>query len=351
MESIYLSLGSNIGDRQNYLKKALENLGSESRLIIDKVSNYYETAPVGGVEQDAFLNIAAKIYTTCTPEELLNIIHKVEAKLNRSRKVHWGPRTLDIDIIFWGDRSINNEKLIIPHKETFKRLFVLIPLLDIYDKSSIFYKKIKQSITFLKQTEKEQKVIRVPEKEENTQTIKRVVKELLLAIGDDPQREGVRETPRRVAEMYQEIFSSQNQNEFQEYKVFETPKRDNSQMVLVKDISFYSMCEHHMLPFFGRAHVAYIPRNGRIIGLSKIPRLVDFVSRRLSLQEKITSDIADTLMEILDPVGVAVVVEARHMCVEMRGVKKSNSLTRTTYFTGDFNSNAQLRAEFLRVLN
>ncbi|KRL37201.1 GTP cyclohydrolase I FolE [Liquorilactobacillus uvarum] len=351
MESIYLSLGSNIGNKQNNLEKAIEYLGNDSHLIIDKVSDYYETSPVGGIEQDVFLNIAVKIYTTYTPEELLTLIHKIEADLKRSRKVHWGPRTLDIDIIFWGNRSLNDEKLVIPHKETFNRLFVLIPLLDVYDKNDFFYEHIKKGISILERTEQTQKVVKVPKKEGNMQTIERVVTKLLLAIGDDPKREGIRETPRRVAEMYQEIFSSQNQNDFQEFKVFKTPKKDNSQMVLVKDIPFYSMCEHHMLPFFGKAHVAYIPRNGKIIGLSKIPRLVDFVSHRLSLQEKVTSDIADTLMDILDPVGVAVVVEARHMCVEMRGVKKNNSLTRTTYFTGDFNSNVQLRAEFLRVLN
>lgn len=241
--------------------------------------------------------------------------------------------------------------MIVPHKEAFKRLFVLRPLLDIYPQTEPYFKQITESIAALEQAEPQQKVTKVPQKKDSMAVIEQAVTELLQAIGDDPQRAGIKETPQRVAKMYQEIFSSQKQSEFQDYKIFATPKKDNSQMVLVKNIPFYSMCEHHMLPFFGQAHVAYIPRNGKIIGLSKIPRLVDFVAHKLSLQEKITSDVAETLTDILDPLGVAVVVDARHMCIEMRGVKKSNSTTRTTYFTGNFDTDNQLRAEFLRVLN
>ncbi|MCP9312842.1 GTP cyclohydrolase I FolE [Liquorilactobacillus satsumensis] len=351
MESIYLSLGSNLGARQENIEKALTYLGNDHQIIIDQVSDYYETSPVGGVEQGMFLNVAAKIYTTYQPAKLLQIIHQIEAALQRVRKVHWGPRTLDIDIIFWGTERFNNQDLIVPHKETFKRLFVLRPLLDIYPQTEPYFKQITESIAALEQAEPQQKVTKVPQKKDSMAVIEQAVTELLQAIGDDPQRAGIKETPQRVAKMYQEIFSSQKQSEFQDYKIFATPKKDNSQMVLVKNIPFYSMCEHHMLPFFGQAHVAYIPRNGKIIGLSKIPRLVDFVAHKLSLQEKITSDVAETLTDILDPLGVAVVVDARHMCIEMRGVKKSNSTTRTTYFTGNFDTDNQLRAEFLRVLN
>ncbi|KRL01204.1 GTP cyclohydrolase I FolE [Liquorilactobacillus capillatus] len=350
MESIYLSLGSNIGNRQENLEKAIEYLGNDKNLIVDQVSEYYETSPVGDIVQDNFLNIAVKVFTTYTPGELLKQIHKIEAFLKRIRKVHWGPRTLDIDIIFWGNKQFKTSELTVPHQETFNRLFVLIPLLDIYEKTGPFYSQIKETIMILEQEEQDQKITRVPKKDSRTVTIERAITTLLVAIGDDPKREGIVETPKRVAKMYQEIFASQSQDDFQDYKVFKTPKKDNAQMVLVKDIPFYSMCEHHMLPFFGKVHVAYIPQNGKIIGLSKIPRLVDFVSRRLSLQEKITSDIAETLTKILNPAGVAVMAEARHMCVEMRGVKKSSSLTRTTYFTGDFDLNAQLRAEFLSTL-
>ncbi|RZI48179.1 GTP cyclohydrolase I FolE [Lactococcus kimchii] len=176
------------------------------------------------------------------------------------------------------------------------------------------------------------------------------VKEILFAVGENPQREGLLETPQRVAKMYEEILSSQRLSQFEEYKLFEIDPTKTDSTVLIKDIPFYSMCEHHMLPFFGKAHVAYIPQEGRIIGLSKIPRLVDYVSRKLSVQENVTHDIADILTEILNPKGVAVLVEGRHMCVEMRGVKKLSSLTKTSYFLGEFKENSEKRMEFLESL-
>jgi GTP cyclohydrolase I len=181
--------------------------------------------------------------------------------------------------------------------------------------------------------------------------IEEAVTAILTEVGDDPTREGLIETPRRVAQMYEEILSSQGQDEFTDYKIFNTDQSQHSQMILMNDIPFYSMCEHHMLPFFGTVQVAYIPDQGKIIGLSKIPRLVDFVSKRLSVQENITRDIALTLENILAPQGVAVVVDARHMCVEMRGVRKNNSSTRTAFYSGRFDTDPQMRAEFLQTLH
>lgn len=188
------------------------------------------------------------------------------------------------------------------------------------------------------------------EKEKQLDVIEQAVKNIIEAIGDNPSREGLLETPERVAKMYQEILSSKPDLNFEEYKVFNTEITHNSQMVLVNDIPFYSMCEHHMLPFFGNAHVAYIPDNGKIIGLSKIPRLVEFVSRKLNVQENITKDIAVILNDIILPKGIAVVVDARHMCVEMRGIKKS-SMTRTSFYSGVFDTDVYKRNEFLQTLN
>ncbi|MDR1567618.1 MAG: GTP cyclohydrolase I FolE, partial [Streptococcaceae bacterium] len=181
--------------------------------------------------------------------------------------------------------------------------------------------------------------------------IEAAVKTIIEQTGDNPNREGLLETPERVAKMYEEVLSSQGQTEFKDYKIFNTEQFNHSQMILVNDIPFYSMCEHHMLPFFGTAHIAYIPNDGKIIGLSKIPRLVDFVSKKLSVQENITRDIALILEEILSPKGVAVVVDARHMCVEMRGIRKGNCVTRTSFYIGNFDSDAQMRYEFLQTLN
>ncbi|ALB29372.1 GTP cyclohydrolase [Companilactobacillus heilongjiangensis] len=184
-----------------------------------------------------------------------------------------------------------------------------------------------------------------------TTNIEESVRNIIKLTGDNPEREGLLETPKRVARMYQEILSSQGKKKFEEYKIFTANTTNNSQMILINDIPFYSMCEHHMLPFFGTAHVAYIPNNGKIIGLSKIPRLVDFVSRKLNVQENITRDVALILDEILNPKGVAVVLDARHMCVEMRGIKKGNCVTRTSFYSGKFDKYPQMRYEFLQNLN
>ncbi|MCD2256070.1 GTP cyclohydrolase I FolE [Agrilactobacillus fermenti] len=171
--------------------------------------------------------------------------------------------------------------------------------------------------------------------ETNQQAIEQAVKQILTAVGEDPNRPGLLETPARVARMYAEVFSSLSEQKFTDYKIFDSD-HDEDEIVLVKDIPFYSMCEHHLLPFFGTATVAYIPKDGKIIGLSKIPRLVDFVTKKPTLQENVTADIATNLADILHPAGIAVMVKARHMCMEMRGVKKANSQTRTSFYSGRF---------------
>ena len=185
------------------------------------------------------------------------------------------------------------------------------------------------------------------DKKTRLENIENAVREILINIGEDINREGLIETPKRVAKMYEEILSTKNINDFDNYKLFEVDLDNSQEMILIKDIPFFSMCEHHMLPFFGKVHVAYIPRENKVIGLSKIPRLVEFVSRKLSVQEEITVNVAKKLIEILNPLGVAVVVEARHMCIEMRGVNKIGSVTRTSFYSGEFKENADRKKEFL----
>lgn len=349
MQTVYLSLGSNIGDKQAYLQDAVSLLGQDSAILIDRRSKFYQTSPVGGVVQDDFVNMALKISTTLEASQLLELIHKIEAKLNRVRKIHWGPRTIDIDILFYGNEQILEEDLMVPHKEVFNRLFVLVPLLEILEPGFSYEQQVKQAIEKLKDTEQE--IVEIPTEKSARKRIELAVREILSAVGEDPEREGLLETPERVAKMYEEILSSQKLTQFEEYKLFKIEKTDQDQTILIKDIPFYSMCEHHMLPFFGKANVAYIPKDGNIIGLSKIPRLVNYVSHKLSVQENITRDIAEILNDILEPKGVAVVVEARHMCVEMRGVKKGNSQTKTSFFMGEFEESRETRLEFLESLN
>ena len=185
------------------------------------------------------------------------------------------------------------------------------------------------------------------DKKTRLENIENAVREILINIGEDINREGLIETPKRVAKMYEEILSTKNINDFDNYKLFEVDLDNSQEMILIKDIPFFSMCEHHMLPFFGKVHVAYIPRENKVIGLSKIPRLVEFVSRKLSVQEEITVNIAKKLIEILNPLGVAVVVEARHMCIEMRGINKIGSVTRTSFYSGEFKENSDRKKEFL----
>ena len=181
------------------------------------------------------------------------------------------------------------------------------------------------------------------------QQIKDSVRQILLSIGEDPEREGLKETPRRVAEMYKEIFSGLDADPVKELAVgFEL---GHHEMILLKDIPFYSMCEHHMLPFFGHVHIAYIP-NGEVVGLSKLARCVEVYARRLQLQERMTSQIADAIDKYLSPKGVMVVVEAEHMCMTMRGVKKPGSTTVTVATRGNFVDNEKLQGTFYgRVRN
>ena len=178
--------------------------------------------------------------------------------------------------------------------------------------------------------------------------IQRAVLDILEAVGEDPQREGLVDTPRRVAEAYQELFSGLGRDPADELSVFfET---DHDEVVLVKDIPFYSMCEHHLLPFHGRAHVAYLPRNGRITGLSKLARAVEVASRRPQLQERLTVQIADAIEERLNPRGVVVVIEAEHLCMTMRGIQKPGSYAVTSAVRGLFRENVASRHEVFALI-
>ena len=172
--------------------------------------------------------------------------------------------------------------------------------------------------------------------------------DILKGLGEDPSREGLLKTPERVAKSLQFLTHGYDMkpDEILKSAMF---KEDYSQMVVVKDIEVYSLCEHHMLPFFGKAHIAYIP-NGHIVGLSKIPRVVDAFARRLQVQERLTNEIRDCLHNTLEPAGVAVVIECRHLCMAMRGAQKQNSVTTTSAFTGEF-VNETTRAEFLRLIS
>ncbi|OGW93980.1 MAG: GTP cyclohydrolase I FolE [Omnitrophica bacterium RIFCSPLOWO2_12_FULL_45_13] len=182
----------------------------------------------------------------------------------------------------------------------------------------------------------------------DTKKIEKAIHDILTAVGEDPKRKDIKDTPRRVAEMYEEILAGTALDPEKELEViFE---KEHDEIVLLKNIPLYSICEHHLLPFIGKAHVAYIPSNNRVTGLSKIVRVVDIFAKRLQVQERITTDIADIIMKKLKPKGVLVIIEAEHLCMSMRGVKKPGVLTITSAVRGIFRKNEKTRFEVMALI-
>ena len=178
--------------------------------------------------------------------------------------------------------------------------------------------------------------------------IEKAVRSILKAIGENPDRKDLKDTPRRVAEMYEEIFFGISKKPEKELEVLLSKEHD--EIILVKNIPFYSMCEHHLIPFIGKAHVAYIPDGNRVTGLSKLVRVVDIFSKRPQIQERLTTEIADIIMKKLKPKGVLVVIEAEHLCISMRGVKKPGAITVTSAVRGVFKKNQKTRSEALALI-
>ncbi|MBP5262255.1 MAG: GTP cyclohydrolase I FolE [Clostridiales bacterium] len=179
--------------------------------------------------------------------------------------------------------------------------------------------------------------------------LEEAVRMILEAVGEDTSREGLQDTPKRVARMYAEIFSGLHRDISQDVKTFTEP--GNDEMILIGDIPFYSMCEHHLLPFHGKAHVVYIPRDGKILGLSKVARMVDTLSRKPQLQERLTSEIADQIIKAVDASAVCVVIEAEHLCMTMRGIRKPGSKTVTSAMRGGCRTDLRTRNEALALIN
>jgi len=182
----------------------------------------------------------------------------------------------------------------------------------------------------------------------NKKKIEKAIREILEAIGENPQRKDLLDTPSRVAQMYEEIFSGIKESPEKELEVILEQKHD--EIILLKGIPLYSCCEHHLLPFIGRAHVAYIPKGGRVTGLSKLARVVDILAKRPQVQERLTTQIAEIIMSKLKPKGCMVIIEAEHMCMSMRGVKKPGTMTVTSVVRGIFQANEKTRAETLALI-
>ena len=343
MHQVYLSIGSNIGDRKGHLERALNSLNELATIEILDVSPLYETAPYGGVVQDSFYNAAVCLQTSLEAEELLTVLQAQEIAAQRVREEKWGPRTLDLDIIWFDGQRIDSDRLTVPHKEATKRRFVIEPLLSIWKEEHVFDERNPHYTLeegFIEVKEQEMTLVEshwYPAKgllPSQLNQIEEATRMILQAIGEDINRPGLKDTPKRVAKMYTEVFSGLINAPFDDYKMFDTANKEG--MVLVKDIQFYSMCEHHLLPFFGKAHVAYIPKENQVLGLSKLARLVEDAAARPSVQEDLTIMIAQRLYENAPVAGVAVAISAEHMCMTMRGVKTPHSYTKTYAFEGLF---------------
>ncbi len=360
-----LTLGSNI-EPERHMPAAVRALRRSPRIVVQRVSPLYWTPPVGTGDDRPFLNGAARITTTMGIRELRDELRRIEEACGRVRSDDkYAPRTIDIDIAYYGDLVLDEGGITVPDPGVAEHAHLAVPLADIAPewvdpKNSL---TIRDLVLKLPAVEREFHIMTaqplIPLEtggryaveleavgdEVYSPRYESLVRNMLLEIGEDPDREGLARTPLRVAKAMDFLTSGYTTTleEVVNEAIFEEAFEE---MVVVKDIEFYSMCEHHMLPFFGKAAVGYLP-NGKIIGLSKIARIVDLFARRLQVQERLTNQIADALVDVLGPHGVAVVMEGSHFCMMMRGVQKQSSSMVTSAMRGTFNENARSRSEFM----
>jgi len=369
MPQVLISLGSNI-NREVNLPLAVLWLSRQPGLELSAVSPVYESAAVGGSsEQAPYFNAAVLAQTEMSPAALKRALLEIEARLGRVRQADkYAARTIDLDIAMYGLQVIDLEGRHIPDPDIACHPHVAVPLADLAPDwvHPELHETLKQLAGRLHTSEKElakrmdtRMSLQLHEAHYATDIeavagevydpqFESLIEQMLLRLGEDPEREGLKRTPLRVAKALDFLTSGYRTdlNDVVNDAIFDYCCEE---MVIVKDIEFYSMCEHHVLPFFGRAHVAYIP-DGKIIGLSKVARVVDMFARRLQVQERLTSQIADAMMEVLTPLGAGVIIEASHFCMMMRGVSKQNSHTVTSAMRGSFQSEPQTRAEFLQLV-
>jgi GTP cyclohydrolase I len=363
-----VSLGSNIDPGFN-LAAALDMIDAMGDIEILATSTIYESEAVGG-DYPPFHNAAVLVETGLGPSDLRSTLKRIEAALGRVRSEDRNaPRTIDLDVTVFGD--LQDADLNIPDPQLEEYPFVAIPAGEVAAEmpvpgrnktlgeiaetmSGAGLRELTMSGT-RKMSERDHALSPDeafeeygPSDESFNPQFEKLVREQLEILGEDPDREGLIRTPYRVAKAmaYLTRGYTQSLKEVINNAIFQS---DTEDMVMLKDIEFYSMCEHHLLPFFGRAHVAYIP-NGRVIGVSKLARIVDVFARRMQIQERLANQVADALMECLEPHGVAVVMEAAHLCMLMRGVQKQNSEMVTSALRGSFLSDDRTRQEFMTLV-
>ncbi len=363
MKRAIISLGSNIEPEKN-LRLAVRLLGRCDGWRLRAVSPTY-AGPAVGTNGPDFHNSAVLVETELDPGELRVRLRDIEVRMGRMRTDDkFALRPIDLDLILFEGASPGTD---LPDPDLPRFAHLAVPASDVapdweyadggptlrdfaesvdregLEKMSSEIARIDHTRRYASETSMEADVGEVfdPEMESN-------VRNMLVQVGEDPDREGLVRTPLRVAKAMDFLTSgyTTSLDEAVNNAIFET---DAEEMVIVKDVEFYSLCEHHMLPFFGKAHIAYLP-NKKIIGLSKIARIVDVFARRLQVQERLTNQVADAIEEVLDPHGVAIVIEGSHFCMMMRGVQKQGSSMVTSAMRGGFKSNHSTRSEFMDLI-
>jgi GTP cyclohydrolase I len=357
MVRAFVGVGSNIKPAE-HLRKAIHLLKSQTRILA--ISTVYRTQAEGGSDQPSYYNCIVEIETEASPSQLkYGILRHIEEKLGRKRSENKNaPRTIDLDLILYGDLVLDTDDLTLPDHQILSRPFLAIPLYELAPHLILPGKELRiqdvadqmvpGSMEPLKSyTELLNKEIFM-NSSINTDKIANLVREILVEIGEDPQREGLIKTPQRVAECLTFLTSGYRTDREKLINKARFTQETNS-MVILKDIEIYSLCEHHFLPFFGRCHIGYIPK-GKIFGASKLARLMDMYAKRLQLQERLTEQIAYAIKDSIDAVGVGVIIEARHLCMMMRGIEKQNSVLVTSALLGSFRESAATRQEFLSLI-
>jgi len=365
---IIIVAGSNL-DRERCMPAAIRRLRRHDEIAVRLVSSCYESHSVGGPDDAPdFWNTAVLAETTLDPESLRDQLHAIEDELGRVRTDDPdAPRTIDLDIAYYGDLAKEFDGWAIPDPDTETHAHVAVPVAEVAPRW--VHPVTGRTTADIAQAVASDNPEVVPHMAVRLQTpyttraidtdavegayaprLEDLVREQLIEIGEDPDREGLVRTPLRVAKAMDFLTSGYTTalEDVVNNAIFDA--EGASEMVVVRDVEYYSMCEHHMLPFFGKATVAYLPK-GKIIGLSKIARIVDVYARRLQVQERLTNQVADAMTEILDPHGVGVVMEGKHLCMMMRGVQKQESNMVTSAMRGTFQSDGRTRSEFLDLAN
>jgi GTP cyclohydrolase I len=365
---VVILAGSNV-EKERCLPESIRKLRRHPDITVRAVSTCYESEAVGGPDDAPdFYNAAVLVTTSLDPETLRERLHQIEDELGRIRTDDPNePRTADLDIIYYGDLVKEYDDFSIPDPAAETEAYIAGPVSEIAPRhvhpvSGRTTTEIADTIIAEHPEVSPNMAIRlstpyttraVPDFDDvegvYAPRLEEIVRDQLVEIGEDPEREGLQRTPLRVAKAMDFLTSGYSTSvaDVVNDAIFDAEGAE--EMVVVRDVEYYSMCEHHMLPFFGKATVAYLPK-GKIIGLSKIARIVDVYARRLQVQERLTNQVADAMEEILDPHGVGVVMEGKHLCMMMRGVQKQESNMVTSAMRGTFRSDGRTRSEFLSLV-